>query len=296
MKAFLIFLASLAILTSCVKNNPDAVWLKVNEWDLIANGPGSPYEGVLTENISDAWVYVDDKLIGVFEVPFKIPLLVSGDNRKITLYPTIRNNGISATKRIYPFMVPYEITTNLIQNDTITLNPVTNYYTETQFHIIDFEDLTNIGILQSVNSAASVVPSADPAVHISSINENTFGRVTLNSSFPNWIARTDFSPVTPFPQSGAEVYLELDYHTTLDVLTGVVSESNGEVVENPNVQFNRQDPDSVIVTWKKIYIDMQTIISGSPAGSDFQVTFESLLPEGIDDGEINIDNIKVVHF
>lgn len=293
MKIFLIFLGILAILTSCVKNNPDAVWLKVNKWDLVTGGPG---EGVLSENISDAWVYVDDKLIGVFEVPFKIPLLVSGDNRKITLYPTVRNNGISATKRIYPFLVPYEISTSLTQNDTITLDPVTSYYVETQFHIIDFEDLTNIGIVQSVNSAASIVPSSDPAVHSLSINESTFGRVTLGSSFPNWIARTDFSPVTPFPQQGAEIYLELDYHTTLDVLTGVASEKNGEVVENPNVQFNRQDPDSVTVTWKKIYIDMQTIVSGSPAGSDFQVTFESILPEGINDGEINIDNIKVVHF
>ena len=295
MKTFLIFLASLAILTSCVKNNPDAVWLKVNEWGLVTNVPGNT-EGVLTQNISDAWVYVDDKLIGVFEVPFKIPLLVSGENRKITLYPTIRNNGISATKRIYPFLVPYEIATDLIQNDTITLNPVTNYYVETQFHIIDFESGPNDGIIESGNSVASLVQTNDPLVLVETINQATFGRVTLNSSFPNWIARTDFSPVTPFPQSGAEVYLELDYHTTLDVLTGVASEKNGEVVENPNVQFNRQDPDNVAVTWKKIYIDMQTIISGSPSGSDFQVTFESLLPEGIDDGEINIDNIKVVHF
>jgi hypothetical protein len=294
MRIFLIFLGSLAILTSCVKNNPDAVWLRVNEWSIVTSGPGSP-EGVLTENISDAWVYVDDKLIGVFEVPFKIPLLVSGE-RKVTLYPTIRNNGIAATKRIYPFMKSYEVTTNLIQNDTITLNPVTSYYVETQFHIIDFETGANDGIIESGNSVASLLQTNDPLVLDASINQTTFGRVTLNSSFPNWIARTDFSPVTPFPQQGAEVYLELDYHTTLDVLTGVASEKNGEVVENPNVQFNRQDPDSVTVTWKKIYIDMQTIVSGSPIGSDFQVTFESLLPEGINDGEINIDNIKVVHF
>ncbi|NRA12079.1 MAG: hypothetical protein HRT57_09020 [Crocinitomicaceae bacterium] len=294
MKTLLIFLGSLAILSSCVKNNPDPVWLEVNEWVLITNGLGDP-EGMLTENITDAWVYVDNSFIGIFEVPFKIPLLVSGENKKITLYPTIKNNGISATKKIYPFMEPYEITTDLIQNDTLVITPVTKYYSQTVFHIIDFEAGANTDIIESVNSSASLIQSSDAAVRVASINDATFGRVTLNNSFPNWVARTDFTLVPPFPQLGAEIYLEIDYHSSLDVVTGVVSFYNGEVVENPNVQFNRQDPDSVTVVWRKIYIDMQTIVSGSPLGSDFQVTFESMLPSGLTEGEINIDNIKVVH-
>ena len=296
MKTLLILLSSLAILSSCVKNNPDPVWLKVNEWDLVTNGPGDP-EGVLTENFSDAWVYVDNKFIGVFEVPFKIPLLVSGDDKKITIYPTIKNNGISATKKIYPFMEPYEITTDLIQNDTLELNPVTSYYQGTVFHIVDFEDGTNDGMDESVNSAAALtIVSSDPSVMVDSINQTGFGRVSLdNTNFPNWIGITTFGAFANFPQFGAEVYLEIDYHSTLDVVTGVVSFNGGEVTENPNVQFNAQNPDSVAVVWKKIYIDMTTIISGSPSGGYFEVSFESLLPDGIDEGEINIDNVKVVH-
>lgn len=291
MKTFFVFLASFFILTSCVKNNESVVWLKVAAWQIVENGTGN--DGVMSENITDAWVYIDDRLVGVFEVPFKIPFLEPGSNKKITIYPTIRNNGIAATKKIYPFLEPYIITRDLIKNDTIEISPVTKYFTSTQFHIVDFTDGTNIGFLEGINSAASIIQENDPLV-LQPLNEGNFGRVILNSSFPNWSARTTFAAIPAFPQSGAEVYLEVDYYTTLDVVTGVVSFHNGDVAENPNVQFNAQAASEVV--WKKIYIDMKTIISGSPGGSDFEITFESLLPGGVTSGEINIDNVKVVHF
>ena len=42
---------------------------------------------------------------GIFEVPFKIPILKSG-SVSIKVYPVVKNNGISATKKIYPFLTP----------------------------------------------------------------------------------------------------------------------------------------------------------------------------------------------
>lgn len=294
MKSFLLFLGSIAILTSCVKNNPDAVWLEVNSWQLETNGIGSP-EGELTENISDAWVYIDDQLVGVFEVPFKIPLLVSGNNKKITMYPTIRNNGISATKKIYPFLEPYITTVNLIQNDTLTITPITRYYSTVLFTILDFEDGTNLGFEESPYSLAAITASSDPTI-IQPFNGTQFGRVTLTEADNLWKAATNLDQ--QLPQSGAEVYLEVDYHSTVDVVTGVVAVDlgSGSTTANVNVQFNGQDPDSVTVEWKKIYIDLKTIVSGSIGADYFEHSFESMLPEGETSGVINIDNVKVVHF
>jgi len=291
MKTFLVFFGSLVFLASCVKNNQPPVWLEVNDWQLVANGTND--EGQLTENISDAWVYVDNKLVGVFEVPFKIPLLVSGSNKNITLYPTIKNNGISATKIIYPFLEPYSITADLIENDTVTISPVTSYYPATQFTVLDFEDGTNLGFEESPYSLVSIVSSNDPTI-IQPFNETQFGRVQLTDVDNLWIATTNLDQ--QLPQSGAEVYLEVDYHSTVDVVTGVIAVDGSEVTENPNVQFNGQDPDSVAVVWKKIYIDLKTIVSGSTTADFFEHSFEAILPEGETSGEINIDNVKVVHF
>ena len=143
MKKLTLFLFVSLLFAGCVKNNPDPSWLEVNEWTLENNI--SITEGELVHDFSDAWVYVDDKLIGVFEVPFKIPLLLSG-NSKITLYPTVRNNGISATKKIYPFVEPYIIEANLVQNQTLTINPTTKYYSQTTFRIWDLK-MVEISVL-----------------------------------------------------------------------------------------------------------------------------------------------------
>ena len=108
----------LVSLIACEKNNPDPAWIQVNKWTLVEN-PDSQYPvGELTQNFTDATVYVDNELIGVFEIPFKIPILKSGV-KLIRIYPTIKNNGISVTKKKYPFVEYYEITANLVQNQTL---------------------------------------------------------------------------------------------------------------------------------------------------------------------------------
>ena len=36
-----------------------------------------------SQNITDAWVYVDDQLIGAFELPAKFPVLITGNNHEV---------------------------------------------------------------------------------------------------------------------------------------------------------------------------------------------------------------------
>lgn len=280
-------LAILFIASSCVKNNPDPSWLEVTEWTLEANPNPLTPEGVLTEEISDAWVYVDNDLIGVFEVPFKVPVLKTG-TLKILLYPAVLNNGISATKKIYPFLEPYEITAELVQNQTLTINPVTRYYSNVQFSILDFEG-ANFGFEHDPSSLATLFGSSDPAI-IQPLNQTQFGRVNLNSSEFFWLASTNLG--NDLPGGGAEVYLEVDYYSTNDFVTGVLAVSSGGLAKNPNVQVNSQTTPH----WKKIYIDLKTIVSGSPTAYLFEHSFEASLEGGLSSSVINIDNVKVVHF
>ena len=99
MKYISILFFGALLLSSCVKNNPEPVWLSLDKWTLEANPTQVDDAGQLTQNLSEVWVYVDNKIIGVFELPCKIPILVSG-NVNIQLYPAVRNNGIAATKKI----------------------------------------------------------------------------------------------------------------------------------------------------------------------------------------------------
>lgn len=286
MKQFLYFFIAILLFSSCVKNNPDPAWLEVNEWTLVANPESFNETGELTHNFTEAWVFINDKIVGVFEVPFKIPILESG-NVNIKIYPAIKNNGISATKKIYPFVEVFEVNATLEKNATLTLNPITRYVAQTKFWIEDFEDAA-IKIETDPNSMTTLTAENDPTILEYG---NFYGRVNLNSSDSTWIA---FSEQLPYIPRGAEVYLELDYYNTNAVTSGLIVITPSSVTNNQNVQLNPQEPAEV--KWKKIYIDMREVVSSSTSIADFRLSFQALLDTGASEGFIILDNIKVVHF
>lgn len=233
-------------------------------------------------------MYIDDQLIGVFEVPCKIPLLLSGES-EVKIFPAVLNNGISATKKIYPFMYPHIQNVNLVQNQTVSISPKTMYYEFCEFWIEDFED-SSIKMEEDASSLASLNKSSDPTI-IESFNEVNFGRVNLNTTENYWAAFTNGALALP---KGEEVYLEIDYHNTNSVVTGVLAVGSSSTEENINIQLNAQDPSEV--KWKKIYIDLREIVSNSSAANYFEISFQAALAEDATSGQINIDNIKLVHF
>jgi hypothetical protein len=273
-------------LSGCVKNNSLPVWIEITSWDLIPNTGSPTPQGVLTQNITDVWVYIDSKIVGVFQVPCKVPVLVSG-NCKITLYPTIRNNGISATKKIYPFLSSFETTMDLVPGGTYTINPTTYYYSTTKFWIEDFEGSTIKLIDDQSVSNATMIPETNGNIG----SWGRYGHIALTSSDSLWVGITPDS--MSLPKSGAEVYLEIDYMNTNSVLTGVLSYPNGAKQDNPNISMNRQTSD---IKWKKIYIDLKDIVSNSPNSYYFRQYIRALLDPGLSQSDVYIDNIKIVHF
>jgi len=121
-----VFAGLILLLQGCVKNNPDPSWLYIDKWNLVANPELSGAEGELSQSLTEAWVYINDQCVGVFELPVKIPLLKSGAV-DVKVYPGIRVNGIAATKKIYPFCSVYNTNLTLTQNQTVSIAPVTKY-------------------------------------------------------------------------------------------------------------------------------------------------------------------------
>lgn len=288
MKKIIAIIAIASLFSACIKNNPDPSWLEITAWDLQVNINSQYPTGELTESFTNAWVYINDQPVGVFELPVKLPLLEEGET-KVTLFPAVINNGISATKKIYPFVESYITTVTLTKNGTTVVNPTTRYISYTRFWIEDFEE-ASIKITDDGNSLAMIGTSGDPSI-IQPFNNTRFGRISLNSSENKWVGFTDD---VVLPKSG-EVYLEIDYHNTNSLLTGVlaIGPTIG-VVENPNIQLNAQNASEV--KWKKIYIDLKEILTNSQSAEYFKISFQSILDEGLTTGEVNIDNVKLVYF
>jgi len=292
MKKILQLVAMLFLASACTKNNPDPTWIEINPWVLIENPDEAPgTAGELSSNITDAWVYIDNVLIGVFELPCNIPLITSGSS-VVKVFPTVLNNGISATKKIYPFMEPYEVTVDLVQNETTTINPITQYYKGLTYWIEDFEAAGHEIEDDPLSLVSMTHISGDPIN--GEFNGNKFGRITLDETNHTYVGYTNSATGLNLP-TGTDIYLEIDYHNTNRITTGLLAiDAVNGAVPNPNIQMNAQDDADVV--WKKIYIELREIVAGSPSADYFELSFESLIDDDEATGEINIDNIKVIHF
>lgn len=279
----LIFL--FALISSCTKNNDNPSWIYIDTWELQSNKTNK--EGILTQNFTNAYVLIDDKIIGFFELPITLPILSEG-TKKIEIYPAILNNGISATKKYYPFCEPFKINVSLTRNQTVSIKPTTRYYSNTQFWIEDFEDA---GIKLETDSNYPETFSTDNQDSILKYGSR-YGHIHLTKKDSSWVGYTNSK--LSLPKNAAEVYLEIDYMNTNSLLTGVVSyDINGSKM-NSNIFINYQKTKPYV--WKKIYIDLKKIVSSSISAEYFEQYFKAELESGLIESDIYIDNIKLVYF
>ena len=94
------------------------------------------------------------------------------------------------------------------------------------------------------------------------------------------------------PKSGAEVYLEIDFKTNNNILTGVLGINSFEIKQNPFIQLNKDQNGE----WRKIYLDLKEIVSNSTSAEYFEIYLRALIDPENTTGEIYIDNLKILFF
>ncbi|GAA0875392.1 hypothetical protein GCM10009118_18010 [Wandonia haliotis] len=286
MNKLLVSIIGVFLLYSCGKDVNPPTFLKINDFILEENPSASSLQGELTHNFSDAWVYIDGELLGVFELPCKLPLDYEGSH-KLQIVAGVRKNGISASKVRYPFVEVYSEQINFTRLDTTTVTPVTRYFSGLNFWIEDFED-ASVKIQSTIYSKTDLYKDNDPEILKYG---NFYGRVDLNTTDSLWEAAT--TDMWNIPK-GQDVYIEIDYYNTNSILTSVKAINQDGFNVNAHVLLNTQYEGNVV--WKKMYIDIREIVSYSVNYNQFQLLFTSILQTGMSDSYAIIDNIKLIHF
>src|ERR1041384_467574 len=89
-------------------------YIRINRFSLTT----SSGQGSNSQKIVDAWVYVDQEMIGVFELPVTIPVLKAGTHL-LEIKPGVLNSGSNQLRIQYPFYTLYKNATfTLSQNGT----------------------------------------------------------------------------------------------------------------------------------------------------------------------------------
>lgn len=279
-----LILSILIFVVSCSKEKYEATvpaYITINSIDFSTNYAN---EGSASSGILDAWVYVNDDLVGVFELPTTFPIL-RGGNVELKVYGGIKDNGIAASRARYLMYDAHVEQVNLIPGETIEISPTIQYNQDVQFNWMeDFENASLSFLYTSGSDTTVFKQSTDVKEGVSS------GKVYLQADM-------DFFECTSvayssLPKDGTPVYLEMDFKTNETLLIGLYLDQDqyGVVNLNPTTE------------WTKMYVNLTGLVN-SPAGRSaseikifmgFQDTQSS--PFSTSNPEVHLDNLKLVHY
>lgn len=247
-------------------------------------------EGYLTHKFSDVWVFVDDQVIGAFELPATIPILASGKH-KLSLYAGVIYNGISGTRGQYLFAKPRVYQNfELVADSIITRNPTVSYYDNTQFlWVEDFEG--SVSLQPTSNSDTTIQKfyreSADEFLGLSS------GMGNLDAQHTVWevVTFNDESAGFNFPAGGQPVFLEMEYNTNNYMVVGIFATELGSgITQHPVVVLKPSQGQ-----WKKVYINLSPAISAFNTKDFFNIYLRADKESSVDNPLILVDNLKLIN-
>ena len=209
--------------------------------------------GTDLHNITDVWVYVDDNLQGIYELPAnKIPINAQG-SKAVKLYAGIKKNGIGDTRTRYDFFDPYEVTLDLIPDSIIPVIPVVDYEDDLFVWIEDFED-PGIKFHPHGTSDTTIVlinNTQDP-----NLIEGDAGVIYLNSTDDLADVRTDEVDFNDLPKwLETPAYLEMHYKSNHVFQVGLLHKDAGlpSYLQTTLITLNPTTVDGE-EQWNKIYL------------------------------------------
>ncbi len=265
---------------SCKKNDLVPSYIHIDKITL-----NSTYEtdGSNSSKITDAWVYIDGDLIGIYELPATFPILATG-RHDIMVRAGVKLNGIAMSRGYYPFYEAYTGTVNLEAEHIDTVHPTVKYYANKIQWKEDFEE-GGFTLIKYTGSDTALTKTSDPA----EVFEGSFsGVANLSSDYKYLLTASteDFA----IPQNLSPVFLELNYKTNIPLVVGMIGElQSGDhdrvraLVINANTE------------WNKIYINLTATANYTVNVQSFKVFFEASLSDTVPSAKIYIDNVKLLY-
>ena len=259
--------------------------------------------GAKTSKITDAWVYVDDDILGCFELPATFPILKSGKHN-VKVYGGIMVNGISAARAPYTFYKPVEYKAlNLVQDSIVKLSPVLSYYAVSDLKFHWSEDFEDVSLTLNATHDSDV-----PVLRVPVDGEQAFGvpqssysgKIVLPADSLHFTAACT-KELDSLPTDGTQCLLELDYNCNAPFTVGLMYCENYQITEFPMLTVQATDTVNANPNrWNKIYVNVGPTCVAFEDASYFKIYLTSHIYNGyeevIPDHEriYYIDNLKLI--
>jgi hypothetical protein len=254
-------------------------YLIIDSVDLVTTSD----QGYASHQITDIWISIDERNLGVYTLPARIPIIVSGEEMNIRINAGVKPNGTKNQSLPYPFYDPIELEMNLSEGEEFKYEPTFNYRSDARFDIVeDFENST-LFIKDLDGNIETFVTRSD--------QEKNGGNFSGLIELANDKRIAEFTTNTEFlssNNSGGATFLEFDYLSDVNLVSGYIVETDHETINGYVAVFFPNNE------WTRVYIDLTDFVA-TPQVNKYQITF-LMEHEGTGTSQIFLDNVKLVHF
>ena len=245
-------------------------------------------ECVASHAFPDAWVMVNGKDLGTWELPCKIPVLAK-ENATVQIFPGVKMNGVSTSRPRYPFTDANTQTINLKPNEITRISSIpVKYYSTTAFKVLENFERDYNGYFTAEDSNGvnfeHIYDTENPS--------NRIGKISLEDSVMDFNV---LSSTMRFSNDVQYVFLEMDYRC--DVENAQIYA--GMLITKPTTVVATDEPLVVVnasTKWKKIYINLTQAVLRNHSSE--AVSYKVYLSGGRSDStplHYYFDNIKVIY-
>lgn len=269
-------------------------YIKIEGFNLVENPNISipQDEGFLTSDIKDAWVYIDNDLVGIYPLPCSVPVLKTG-RHKVDVRPGVLYNGMQATREAYPFYTTAIDTLDLVEGKEVVFTKKDIMYNDEKAQFPNlyelFEDpYVNFELLVNAAEEATKMPMVidEDSVRYG----NMCGAIYYDANGKNKYITIDSIYCTN--KNGT--ILELDYHSNIPFEIGVYGKRSS-AASYESVSAVRIYPNEA-KGWNKVYVLLNKVWGMLDYPNYYKFYFEAFNPDQKENTYIHIDNVKVVHF
>lgn len=288
-----------AICGLCVSCKQDEIttpaFIKIDAITVV-NDPSdswSTQDGFFTNLIDAAEIVIyqegdtAEAVLGVFQLPCRVPVLREGTLKRVRIYPVIKQNGIASSRIYYPYYRVIELKDIALTPDaTIDLDTLTTRYYPRTAMKVPWQEYFEPGqnSIKLDTCVSRITYDADVVCNGHGCGVIHVGKNQTELSF--WTHDT-----IPVLNSTAYVYLEMDYWTDFDFSVGF---------KNPMMQGGAAQTYSAMTLyknsdkgWQKIYINLGKLWEQYNYYPYLRLYFTILNPEKRE-GRVLLDNMKVV--
>lgn len=235
--------------------------------------------GSVSHRIRYAWVYLDDNLQGVYQLPVVFPVLADG-SADIRIYGGVQENGLSSTLSRYPFYDPFDMPGIFAAGDTLELAPHIRYNKGLKIgdaYMDDFED-GFLGKYEKVPGyGGSFQYVSDPA---NACEGTGYGSLFLQEGDIDLMIESDIMAI---PKGKAGYFIEMNYKNNCGFVVSLQDGTSELAVGG----LNPRD------YWNKIYFNITDQVDGTP-GTNLKILIRVPQDTTIPNQMVYLDNIKLV--